>query len=120
MASRPQPQEPPEYLQEKEAVAKHVRLTQKTTVGDPQTARDVSMDADAGASSSKRPAEIPPETLEDELREILSSEAEQDVEEHAEWVRMENGTDWMPPEAVEKGDLAELQGLLDDGRFELI
>jgi hypothetical protein len=77
------------------------------------------MEADAGASSSKRPAEIPPETLEEEL-EILSLGAEQDVEEHAEWVRMENGTDWMPPEAVEKGDLAELQGLLDDGCSELI
>ena len=70
----------------------------------------------------KREAEAPTETLEEEqLREALACEVQVlDEQEQEQWVRMENGTDWMPGERVCEGDLRELQGLLDGKTFTVV
>ena len=60
-------------------------------------------------------------TPESVMSEILTHEAMDAEEKHNEhWIRMENGVDWMPESAMMEGDRAELQGLWDDGVFEVL
>ena len=54
------------------------------------------------------------------LREMLMQEADDAAEALPEqFVRMENGTDWLPAAAVRAGNLGELEGLWQDGDFEV-
>lgn len=68
--------------------------------------------------SRKRKADTTIQKLEDELREVLRLEAQaSDVGEDENWIRMENGVDWMPEVMVHQGDYNEVLGLFADGAY---
>ena len=92
------------------------RLRCKTA--QPEAARSDSVLQEVG---HKREADVSTDALKEQLREALACEAQVlDEQEQEQWVRMENGTDWMPGERVREGDLRELQGLLDDKTFTVV
>ena len=73
------------------------------------------MEEEALTSGRKREAETSPEQREAELRQALTCEVAVlgEVEEQ-NWIRIENGTDWIPDDKARTGDHLEFEGLFID------